>query len=58
MPTPKELRSQAEACLELARTTKEYYARNALADLARRLTREARQAERGQRHLTAQLRAH
>jgi hypothetical protein len=51
MPTPKELRLQAQECLELAKATTEYYARNALADLARRLSRDARQAERRERDL-------
>jgi hypothetical protein len=51
MPTPKELRSQAQECLELAKTSTEFYVRNALADLAKRLNREARQAERRERDI-------
>ncbi len=49
MPTARELRLQAKECLELSKSTNEYYVRVALAELARRLNREARQAERRER---------
>ena len=46
MPTAKEYRAQAKECMALANTTKEFYARTALTELARKLNRDARQAER------------
>jgi hypothetical protein len=51
MPTPKELRSQAKECLELAEASAEFYVRDALTDLARHLNRDARQAERRERDI-------
>jgi hypothetical protein len=53
MPTPKELRSRAQECLELAKASKELYVKDALADLAKRLSREARQAERRDRDIAS-----
>ena len=41
MPTPKEYRQQAQACLRLAREAKEAYVRTALVELARELSRKA-----------------
>jgi len=41
VPTPKEYRQQAQACLRLAREAKEPYVRSALAELARELSRKA-----------------
>ena len=49
MPTTKELRLQAKECLELAKATNQYYVRIALTELAQKLNREARQAERRER---------
>jgi hypothetical protein len=49
MPMPMELRSQAKACLELAKRTEEHYAKSALQELARDLNRRARQTERRER---------
>lgn len=49
MPTPKELRSQAKECLELAEASTEFYVRDALTDLARHLNRDAHQVERRER---------
>jgi hypothetical protein len=49
MPTARELRLQAKECLELADTEHEFNVKAALTDLARRLTRDARQDERRQR---------
>jgi hypothetical protein len=49
MPTPMELRSQAQDCLELANRTEEHYAKSALQELARDLNRRARQTERRER---------
>jgi len=49
MPTSTELRIQAS--LELANRANEYYAKTTLQELAQRLNREARQAERRQRDL-------
>ena len=51
MATAKELRLQARECLDRSKATNEYYVRVALAELARRLAREARQAERRERDL-------
>jgi hypothetical protein len=45
MPTALELRLQAKECLELAEASKEFYVKAALTDLARKLCRDARQAE-------------
>ena len=44
--TAKELLEEARSCRELAKRTREYYAKNALMELARDLSREAHQAER------------
>jgi hypothetical protein len=49
MATPKELRSQAKECLELAEASSDVYVRDALTDLARHYNRDARQAERRER---------
>src|SRR5262245_27093625 len=49
----KELLDEARSCLELAKITKECYAKNALMELARDLSREAHQAERRRRDLAA-----
>jgi F0F1-type ATP synthase membrane subunit b/b' len=49
MPTPKELRAQATECLELANRTTEFFAKEALRELAQELNRKARQAERHER---------
>ena len=49
MPTTKELRLQAQECLELAKATNQFYVRTALTELAQKLNREARQAERRER---------
>ena len=46
MPTPKELRLQAEEFLELADKANEFYVRTALKELAQKLHRDARKAER------------
>lgn len=51
MPTPNELRLQAKECLELANRTNEYYVRVTLKELAQKLHRDARQAERRKRDL-------
>jgi len=51
MPTPMELRSHAQDCLELANRTEEHYAKFALQELARDLNRRARQMERRGRDL-------
>ncbi len=51
MATAKELRLQARECLDRSKATNEYYVRVALAELARRLARQARQAERRERDL-------
>jgi hypothetical protein len=51
MPTAMELRLQAKECLELAKAANEFYIKDALADLARKLCRDARQAERRSRDL-------
>ena len=40
MPTPKELRLQAEECLELADKANEFYVRTALKELAQKLHRD------------------
>jgi hypothetical protein len=53
MPTAKEFRLQAKECLELADTTSEPYAGTALIELARKLNREAHQAERRERDMLA-----
>jgi hypothetical protein len=47
--TAKELLDEARSCLELAEITTEYYAKHALMELARDLSREAHEAERRQR---------
>ena len=49
MPTTKELRLQAQECLELAKATNHFYVRTALTELAQKFNREARQAERRER---------
>ena len=49
MPTATELRSQAKECLQLANRTNEFHVKTALTELARKLNREAHQAERRQR---------
>jgi hypothetical protein len=49
--TAKELLEEARSCRELAKRTREYYAKNALMELARDLSREARQVERQERAL-------
>jgi hypothetical protein len=49
MPTAKELRLQAKDCLELADKVHEYYAKAALTEIARELTRAAHQTERRER---------
>jgi hypothetical protein len=46
----KELLDEARSCLELAKITKEYYAKKALMELAHDLSREAHQAERRHSH--------
>jgi hypothetical protein len=48
MPTAKEYRFEAKACLELAERTKEPYVKVALIELARDYNRAACQAERGE----------
>jgi hypothetical protein len=53
MPTAKEFRLRAKECLELADATNELYARTALIELARKLNREAHQAERRERDMVA-----
>jgi hypothetical protein len=53
MLAPTELRVQAKECPELANRTNEYYAKVALKELARKLHRDARQAERRQRDLAS-----
>jgi hypothetical protein len=49
MPTVQELKAQAKQCLQLANRTSEFYAKNALEELAQGLNRRARQAERRER---------
>jgi hypothetical protein len=49
MPTARELRFQAKACLELAQTSQDYFARTALTERVRELRRKAQRAERRQR---------
>ena len=46
MRTALELRLQARECLELAEASQEFYVKDALTDLARKLCRDARRAER------------
>jgi hypothetical protein len=46
MPTANEYRAQAKECMALANTSEEFYVRTALTELARKLNRDARQAER------------
>jgi hypothetical protein len=55
MPTARELRAEVQAVLELATAAKEYYARVALMELARNLSREARQAELREREMAARF---
>jgi hypothetical protein len=55
MQTATELRLQATQYLELANTTNEFYARTVLAELAHKLRRDARQAERRERDLAVYL---
>ena len=52
MPTAKEYRLEAKACLELADRANEHV-RSALIELARDYERAARQAERRERDMTA-----
>jgi hypothetical protein len=49
--TARELRDRAKSCLELAEATNEYFAKSALVELARDLTRLARQQERREHDL-------
>jgi hypothetical protein len=51
MRAASELKFQAKECLKLADRTNDYYARTVLIELAQRLNREARQAERRNRDL-------
>jgi hypothetical protein len=53
MWTAKELRFQAGVCLELAKSSKEYFVRLALTELARELYQSARRTERRERDGTA-----
>jgi hypothetical protein len=53
MPTAKEFREQAKECKALASTTNEFYVRTALTELARKLSRDARQAERREGDMAA-----
>jgi hypothetical protein len=46
MWTAKELRFQADVCLELAKSSKEYFVRVALTELSRELYQNARRTER------------
>jgi hypothetical protein len=54
MRTARELRAQAIACLELANRTNEFFAKEALRELAQKLNRQARQVERRERDMGAQ----
>jgi hypothetical protein len=60
MPTAKEYRVQAKECMALANTTEDFYVRRALTELARKLGRDARQAERREGDMAARsnLQAH
>jgi hypothetical protein len=49
MRTVEELRVRAKQCLELANRASEFDTKNALKELARELSRQAHQAERGER---------
>ena len=53
MPTANEYRAQAKECMALANTSAEFYVRNALTELARKLSRDARQAERREGDMAA-----
>ena len=53
MPTAKEYRLEAKACLELAERANEFHVKSALIELARDYDRAARQAERRERDITA-----
>ena len=53
MRTAKELRVQANECLELANRTSDLFAKEALKELAQSLNRQARQAERREHDLAA-----
>jgi hypothetical protein len=53
MPAPNEYRFQAIECLKLADEAKEFYVKDALIELARKLNRDARQAERRARDFSA-----
>ena len=53
MPTAKEYRLEAKACLELADKAKEPYVKESLIELAEDYNRAARQAERGERDMVA-----
>jgi hypothetical protein len=53
MRTAQELRSQARDCLELAARASDDVARISLRELAQRLNRDARQAERRERDFAA-----
>ena len=48
MPTAKEYRLEAKACLKLADKAKEPYVKESLIELAEDYNRAARQAERGE----------
>ena len=51
MPTAKEYRLEAEACLKLAKRADEFYVKDALIELARDYERAAHQAERRERDM-------
>jgi hypothetical protein len=53
MQSVTELRFRAKQCLELANTTNELDAKTALRELARKLSRDAHQAERRERDMGA-----
>jgi len=53
MPTAKEYRLEAKACLELADEANEFYVKTALIELARDYQRAARQAEGRERGMVA-----
>ena len=50
MPTSKEYRQHAQACLSLARTALDLYAQEALLELASDFDRLAQKAEQGMLH--------
>jgi hypothetical protein len=53
MPTAKEYRLEAKACLELADQANEFYVRAAMIELARDYNRAARQIERREHDMVA-----